>query len=330
MMNPVDHYTTTLDALTNEQDKLDFILNVASILKRYVEEDAKPKVKKCISGSKWSSFIKTMDTSAIDAIADEYYKACGLNDAEKRYLLNQDTSTAQIVDETSQITFETTVCCETPEIVLLSEYAVCSTCGQKVNESNQYSANYTDASISPNKTMSVSKTNSNEKSKLLMEFVLRIQGLKTSAIPKKEWTKIYEEVTNGISEEQLKSISHARVDRVLHELKMSKYYPDTPIIWEKITGNTLKPLPDGALWVINQVMSPELSSGTMVLTKDGVQVEERKRTAGKSFLAKCLELCQCNEFLHLLIIQKGDDTLRNLNTVWQKYCDQAGWKFYAS
>lgn len=328
MIHPLDHYQTTLNALTSREEKCDFDLKVSFILKRYMEEDAKPKIKKCIPGS-WSSFIKTTDTSAIDAIADEYYKACGMSDAEKRAMLRNDTN-MQITDETTPITFETTNCCESPEIVLLSEYAVCSKCGEKVTESNQYSANYTDASISPNKTVAVIKSNANEKNKLLMEFVLRIQGLKTSAITKKDWTRIYEEVTNGIDKEQLHTISHARVDRVLHELKLSKYYPDTPIIWETITGNALKPIPDGALWVINHVMSPQLSSGTIVFTKEGVQVEERKRTYGKSFLCKALELCRCDEFLHLLVIQKGDDTLRNLNTIWQKYCDQAGWKFYPS
>jgi len=328
MLHPYDHYVAKIDGLNDEQATFEFLLRVGCIMKRYLEEDEKPKVKKCIGGAKWKTYIKAYDTTKLDAIAREYYNACDLTEAEKQYYLHTSHSEA---DHTSPVIFEATECCQTPEIVLLAEYAVCAHCGQKVRESNQYTANFTDASISPNKTFALGVSPAsvnNETSNLLSDPILRIQGLKVATFSDAKWSRIYHAVTNGIEPASHKDISHAQIYRVLQQLKMSEFYSDTPVIWETITGNKLKPIPDGALWVIQNVISPQLCIGTSMKTKDGTVVQTIQRSFGKSFLGKALELVGCREYLHLLKL--GEDTLRNLNPLWEKFCLQGGWKYYAS
>lgn len=337
-MSPYIHFEQKLQTLDDE-DRIEFLLKTALTIREYLEEESKPKLKKCIAGNKWSGFVKTDDTTEMDKLAEQYFQLCEISHSE-REKWNLVTSSKQ-----APVTYEFTVCCDSPEILLLTEYAVCATCGEKVTDSDQYSANFADAGNSPNKTISVggngNHTNLNDendlsasilmasKSKPSLEYLQRIQGMKNAPISSKHWQIIYNAVTAGFSKDKYQQISHSHVDRILHQLKLTKYYPETPIIWEVISGNKIPPIPEGALWVLQNIMLPHYNIGTSARNSDGVLTEEVQKSTMKAFIYKCLELCKCTDHMQLIQSLKGEATSQRLSILWERHCKQGNWKYIA-
>lgn len=322
------HYEDKIQNL-NDEDRYTFELKVAWIVSKALEVEKKPKKK-----LGWSGIVQTNDTSEMDALVAEYVDICGMSAIEKELFQHSFRKHQDV-----PITYELTECCEKPEIVLGVEYAVCAMCGRKVNGSDQLSANFTDVGTAPNATINLTKDNVSvvrqlsdetkvEKTKILSEPLLRIQGIKCSSFSLNDWHKIYDAVTDGVK--NISQISHAHVDRTLHKHKFTKYYNDSPIIWEHITGNKIPPIPEGVLWVIQNVMSPHLANGHISIDQQGATyIGEKQRTSGKPFLYRCLHLCGCKEHLHLIENPKGSDTTQKVNETWRKYCQSANWKYYA-
>ncbi len=341
IMSPYHHYVQHLEYLQkhkNEQAQIDFLLKVGSVMNQYVEEEKKPKLKKCMAGTIWSSFVKTDDTTEMDNLADKYFRLCNLTNTEK------EKWNVKPAAKPVPTTYEFTECCEDPDILLLNEYAVCSNCGEKVTGSEQYSANFTDIGNSPNKTINIVPTvvaNKNnkqleesdieeavllsEKKKPPFEYLQRIQGMKSSPITLKSWQIIYDAITAGI--EDRKMISHAHVVRELQKLRLAKHYPDSPVIWEHITGNTIPAIPEGALWVIMNKMLPHFNVGTTARDASGKSMEETKKSSMKTFVYKCLELCECKGHLHLIESLKGQESAQHLDMLWERHCKQGGWRY---
>lgn len=351
MLNPLDHYQQQLKALENEDERNAFVLRVALILLRYSEESEKPIKKKEIKGRRWGG-LKIDDYEALDTIADEYYTAAGVDSVLKRtYLCRKLTpaisnSGSNIkIDESKPIFYEETNCCDSPDVVMLNEYAVCASCGQKVIGSDELSANFAEASVAPMKTILLSGIVQNElqwqnsgeageddgntsglinsvrdRPRMLLEPLIRLQGMKVSAFTTKEWTKIYTAVTAGI--DNVNEISLQHVNRVIHQLKMSKFYKDPYVIWEKITNNHLAALPQGALWVIQYIITPQLNIvGQMAQN-------ENTRIAASSLLYKALQLCGENDFADMVVMLNGESHLHKLDLLWFTACTMGNWKYY--
>lgn len=356
MLSPLDHYQQQLRTLETEEARNEFVLRVALTLLRYAEEAEKPIKKKEIKGRRWGG-LKIDDYEALDTIADEYYTAAGVESCLKksylcRKLLPSVTNTANSIkiDESKPIFYEETKCCESPDIVMLNEYAVCASCGQKVIGSDELSANFAEASVAPMKTIVLNgmaqndsqwQNNNNsdvpgeddcgtsglinstlykDRPRMLLEPLIRLQGMKVSAFTTKEWTKIYTAVTAGI--DNVNEISLQHVNRVIHRLKMSKFYKDPYVIWEKITNNQLATLPQGALWVIQYIITPQLNVvGQMAQN-------ENTRIAASSLLYKALQLCGENNFADMVVMLNGESHLNKLDTLWSTACTMGNWKYY--
>lgn len=347
MLSPLDHYQQQLEVLDKEEQRNEFMLRVAPILLRYANEMALPLKKKEIKGRRWGG-LKIDDYDALDKIADEYYTAAGVEQALKkiymcRKLTQNTTLNNQIkIDESKPIFYEETACCTSPDIVMLNEYAVCASCGQKVLGSDELSANFAEASVAPMKTILVSGTNEwihgessvdddtagligsttmyKDRPRMLLEPLIRLQGMKVSAFTEKEWSKIYTAVTSGIG--NVNDISLQHVNRVIHRLKMSKFYKDPYVIWEKITNNRLATLPQGALWVIQYIITPQLNVvGQMAQN-------ENTRIAASSLLYKALQLCGENDFADMVVMLNGESHLNKLDVLWSTACTMGNWKYY--
>lgn len=312
-LDVLEHYNTTLAGLQGDA-MVQFLLRTAHIVRDFIDARAEASQQQAPR-----AFVRTKrGPTACDRLQQKYFQAVGI------------TLPHQVQSSTSDRQhLEATTCCATPEILLLVEYAVCGSCGRKVEDSNQYVQSVGDGTTNGavNRVMNivdtVEDTTTSNKTALVNRSLLRLQGLRISAFKEHEWRRLYNNVTAGIDD--VCTMSPQMVNRKLAPSD-KKYAKDIYVIWEKITGQPLMPLSDALQWFINHKVANQL---IIPVTTNKQGVSKPPRILAMTLLYKCFQLCGEKRLMNLIVMQHADASMASFEPIWRLTCQTHGFKYMA-
>lgn len=321
----IDHYNQTLSAFKdNEKQQIQFLLHTAHLVKDYLEEEENSRTNvstpKPFVKSKWRNTTRVHRNQRLEMLKKQYFDSVGLSQAHQS--IAPPVSDNRIANERQSI--ESPVCCDTPNILMLVEHAICASCGRKVNDSTQFVHNTNDISVNTNRIITLTNASDTvaivDKTGLVNRSLLRLQGIRVSNFKENEWNRLYKNVTSGIAPEDIKYMSCSLINRKLSTAD-KKYSKDIYVIWEKITGQRLYRVPDAVLWLINHKIANQI---VVPLTDANAK---QPRILAMTLLYKCFQLCGEKKLLNIIVMQHAAANMATFTPVWRLTCDMHGLKY---
>lgn len=319
-MNIVDHFNTTLSEIECEDKKIEFLLRTAHIVNEYITAQAAstPSMQSTrpFAKHKWRNTAQVNQNRLADTTRAKYFEAVGIAPLRNAPMVNTNAPAS------TREHLENTKCCAAPNVIILIEDAVCTSCGRKVKDSTQYVSATNDGNANLNRVISFSDVDSEDvtvvdKTALVNRSLLRLQGVRVSIFKEHEWTRLYNNVTAGITD--VSTMSCAMINRNLSGPD-KKYAKDIYVIWEKITGRQINRLSDAMLWLINHKVANQI----VIPTKAN---QKQPRILAMTLLYKCFKLCGEKELADLIVMQHPTANITSFEPIWRQTCQTHHFKY---
>lgn len=315
----IDHFNTTLAGMSQNEDKVQFMLRTAHIVNAFITEQDNTSgrtndfVPRPFYKNKWRNTMQVKQNRTLDTIKNKYFNAVGIT-------LVRDTAPPSDRDAIEQPS-----CCASPNVMMLIEHAVCASCGRKVKDSTQYGAAIGDGQTNINCLVTVADQDDDvtivDKTSLVNRSLLRLQGFRISAFKEAEWKRLYNNVTNGIADVDVTSMSCSMINRKLGAPD-KKFAKDIYVIWEKVTGQQLTRVPDAVLWLIHHKIANQI----VIPTTRGMN-QKQPRILAMTLLYKCFQLCGEKQLANLIVMQHADTNIASFAPIWRLTCEKHNLKY---
>ena len=297
-----------MEHMTEEEDRIEYLLDVVNVLQCYGEQDVSDE-SEYVEGSshlgQLNSFVEVVSTQNKGSLFKEYM---------------------EIVDNTpneepQQIDSYMCSKCNIQKLALQNDsHMICPSCGESelYFDSGTQGMSY-DQEINSEVNTSFAYKRINHFNEWLAQF----QAKETTQIP----YELIEGVTNEFKKSRIsrKDITQTRVKSFLKKLGFNKYYEHVPQITNLLNG--IKP----------PTMTLALEEKLRTMFRDiQVPFELHKPKSRSNFLSysyclyKFCELLGKDEFLTCFPLLKSREKLYQQDQIWKKICETVGWEFIAT
>jgi Poxvirus Late Transcription Factor VLTF3 like len=139
---------------------------------------------------------------------------------------------------------------------------------------------------------------------------------------------VYDRILLEINKQRITNMAEmtpARIKNILKVLRLNKFYEHTPHILLRISGcptpNFSVEVEDKLRQMFKMIQVPFLKHSP----------KGRKNFLSYSYtIHKCLQLLELDEYLQYFPLLRSREKTFVMDTIWQKICNELGWKFYRS
>ena len=289
-----------MESLQNEQEQVDYLLDVANILEKYGNDNIEN--------------VKTENTGKLK----EFVKVTGNQNKGmlyKHYMAKVENTP---IDDIVQINSYTCDICNVEKLALGNDsHMICPNCGQSdiYFDSGTQGMSY-EQEINSEVNISFAYKRINHFNEWLAQF----QAKESTHIPQ----NILDEVTKEFKKQRLgiKDITHSKVKTFLKKLGYNKFYEHVPHITNLLNG--IKP----------PSMPPALEEILRNMFRDiQISFERNKPKSRSNFLSysyclyKFCELLNEDTYLVCFPLLKSREKLYQQDCIWKKICEDMNYEF---